>query len=349
MTKDQNAPSPIPNIFATYKKDNWGAFGCFTVSGGGGTVDYKDGNATTYGLGANFASKLKAAVAAKAGAPESAVTVAFEDDNAQAVSVYYTFAAGGSYQVNEQVSVAAGARYIYADKSIDASCDFTPDVAGNKQDVQHMSLKYDETAQGVGGVASVNYVPIKPLRLALRYESKVDLKFKLKDKSNELGKQVLASSGKEDDGKYRRDLPALLGFGANYKLDDKWSFATAFTYYFEKDANWEGVEQKVSSNSHDLAFSTRYNFTEKIWGTLGYLRTENYLPASDFTLAEQMSPPLDCNTYTVGAGYLINKNMSVNLSFMSCIYEDDSAGEGASKVTYGKRNDILAFGFEYSM
>ncbi len=329
VTEEQTAPSPIPNLFATYKKDNWGLFGSMTASGGGGTVDYEDGNFVSYGICAKSFSSFGAA--------------GFKNDQVKAFSAYYTFASGGSYQVNEQVSVALGARYVYASKNIEASADFVY-ADGSTQE---LSLKYDETAHGFGGIVSVDYLPLDALRLALRYESQVNLEFELDDKSNAYGTAVLAGLNKEDGSTARRDLPGLLGFGANYEVDDKLSFATTFTYYLEKGANWEGEEKDVSSNSHDLSFSAKYNFTEQIWATAGYMRTENYLSAADYGLSEQMSPALDCNSYCVGGGYKINKDMSVNLSYMINLYEDDTDSEKG--VTYSKRNDVIALGFEYRM
>ncbi len=352
VTKDQNAPSIIPNAFATYKKNNWGLFGSFTINGGGGTVDYKDGNATTYGLCASFASSLKTKTGATA--------VSFANDAVKASSVYYTMTTGGAYQVNEQISVALGARYIYADKSIEASADFTPVGGVYNGVVQDLKLEYLETAHGFGGVVSVDYVPIDPLRFALRYESQVNLDFELEDKSNTNGTSVLAGQGKKDGDKNRRDLPALLGFGANYEVNDKLSFATSLTYYFDENATWDSyntttktsynLADKVSDNSYDWALSAKYIFSEKIWGTIGYMRTENNLSASNYTLGEQMSPPLDCNSYSMGGGYKFTKEMSVNLSYMANVYESESGSISNSiPVEYSKLNNIFALGFEYRM
>ncbi len=340
VTKEQNTPSTIPNAFATYKKNDWGFFGCFTTNGGGGTVDYKDGNATTFALGTSLATKLNGGT----------LSVNFSDDKVKANSVYYTFTTGGAYQVTDQVSVALGARYVYADKSVEASM---TSAAGA------VSLDYGETASGFGGVASVDYVPFKPLRFALRYESQVNLDFELDDKSNTLGKSVLSSQGKKDGDKNRRDLPALLGFGANYEVNDKLSFATSLTYYFDKNATWDNydsnlnkynVADKVTDNSYDLAFSAKYNFSERIWGTIGYMRTENGLPANDYTLVEQMSPPLDCNSYACGGGYKFTEKFGVNISYMLNDYKDETGLIGGSVSTkYSKLNNIFALGFEYKL
>ena len=342
VTKDQNAPSIIPNAFATYKKNNWGLFGSFTINGGGGTVDYKDGNATTYAIGGGYAKQLA----------ENGISSSFTNDKVKASSVYYTMTTGGAYQVNEQISVALGARYIYADKSIEAG--LTSSYSGD------ISLKYNEKANGFGGVASVNYVPINPLRFAFRYESQVNLDFELKDKSNTVGSQILAGQGKKDGDKNRRDLPALLGLGANYEVNDKLSFATSLTYYFDENATWDSyntttktsynLADKVSDNSYDWALSAKYIFSEKIWGTIGYMRTENNLSASNYTLGEQMSPPLDCNSYSMGGGYKFTKDMSVNLSYMANVYESESGSISNSiPVEYSKLNNIFALGFEYRM
>ena len=162
VTEKQDAPSPIPNMFVTYKKDNWGLFGSLTANGGGGTVDYANGNSVTYGLSANFADTLRKQTGAS--------SYSFDNDEVKAFSAYYTFTTGGSYQVNEQVSVALGARYIYASKSVEASSEITLNGGAYSGVLQELELEYAETAHGFGGVVSVDYLPLEDRcgRLALR-------------------------------------------------------------------------------------------------------------------------------------------------------------------------------------
>ena len=47
---ETDEPDFIPSLFGLYRKDKWAAYGAVTVVVAGGTVDYKDGTATTFGL-----------------------------------------------------------------------------------------------------------------------------------------------------------------------------------------------------------------------------------------------------------------------------------------------------------
>ncbi len=44
---DSVEPSLVPGMFAVYKQDRWAGFFAFTITGGGGYVDYSEGNYTT--------------------------------------------------------------------------------------------------------------------------------------------------------------------------------------------------------------------------------------------------------------------------------------------------------------
>jgi len=131
----------------------------------------------------------------------------------EANSIYYGFTMGGAYALNDMFSFSLGLmfsfslglRYIDAEKSakgevgIGASSGLAPDQPAKK-------IKYEETADGFGGIIGINLSPTKDFNIGLRYETKTSLDFERDVKTDDLGIFV-------DGSKARRDLPALLGLG----------------------------------------------------------------------------------------------------------------------------------------
>ena len=326
VNRDQDEGSLVPGIFAKYSHDNWGAFGSFTINGGGGEVKYKNGNVVTnmiegslmgtYGLAGRLSNEW-----------------------IEAESYYLTYTVGGSYEFNDMFAIAAGVRYIDATKEVDAF--------GNTAGVGDVIGAYEEDADGWGWVASFNIKPSKDFLIAVRYESTVELEFETKvdAKTNPLGTGILAGLGKTDGGKSDRDLPAVLGIGLGWDATDKLNLNTSFTYYFEEDADWDGHEDK-SSGSWDWGVSFTYGLFKNFRVSLGYLYTDIGYDGNDFDLVAKMSPALSAHTFLGGCGYDFNEYITVNLGFMMNFYEEDGT-IGTTTAEYDKQNTSLGLGVEF--
>jgi len=86
---EQSSPDLfLPNLYIAYKKDNWALYSGVFFSGGGATIDYKQGSITTdlIGLGT-------------LGAAQGAYT-SIKDPFIKASSMYMTTTLGGSYALN---------------------------------------------------------------------------------------------------------------------------------------------------------------------------------------------------------------------------------------------------------
>jgi long-chain fatty acid transport protein len=109
MDTDFNSdePSIVPGLFALYKQDKWAGFFAFTIPAGGGKVVFKDGNATSYALASGL------------------LALPFfnniDNQEIEAESIYYGYTVGGAYAINDMVSVAAGLRYVDANKEAKGS------------------------------------------------------------------------------------------------------------------------------------------------------------------------------------------------------------------------------------
>ena len=96
---EQSSPDLfLPNLYIAYKKDNWALYSGVFFSGGGATIDYKQGSITTdlIGLGT-------------LGAAQGAYT-SIKDPFIKASSMYMTTTLGGSYAVKRGISFSAAIR-----------------------------------------------------------------------------------------------------------------------------------------------------------------------------------------------------------------------------------------------
>lgn len=331
VTSDQDEPTIVPGLFATYKSGSWGVFGSITNNGGGGKVKYESGNSITNEIGASLFFNPTPGISG----------TLLSNEKIEAESHYITYTVGGSYQINPMFSVAAGLRYMDATKDVEAFADTTSPLGA-------VFGSYEEEADGWGWIASVNFKPREDLLFTARYESKVELEFETSVKdTTPLGAGVLNSLGRTQGAKADRDLPAVLGLGASWDAIDKLNLNTSFTYYFEEDADWDGTEDLVD-NSWDLAVSATYRFMDNLRGSIGYMYTDVGMDAKNFTLTERMSPALDAHSFFCGLGYDINPMITVDLGFMTNFYDDQTASDALGKpVNYDKQNTALALGFAF--
>ena len=346
-----------PTAFGIYKSDQWAFFGTFTINGGGGEVEYKEGNSITQGiatagLAGGFSDPALNAHAASTGTPRPNGNYLnpggiFANQYAYSESFHYTFTAGTAYAVNEAFSVAAAIRYITTKKEVDIHGDYTQ--GGTTQDVLG---KYEQDAQGWGGVISMNYRMNDRLNLAAKYETKVELDWYTEvDEASRgtVGENILWMNGRVHGKEYARDLPAVFATGLEWKVLDKLTVAPSFTYYFEKDADMDTQNAKVDKNSYDIALGLRYDFNETWTAMTGYMYTDVGIKPEDFGIIEKMNPALDCHTFSLGCRYRMNEKWTFTTGVMASLYVSDTAPASGPnpKTTYEKDVMTYAIGVQY--
>ena len=332
---DSDEPSIIPGLFALYKQDKWAGFFAFTIPGGGGMVDFKDGNARTYELGngliANANSQLDAAapILALLGIPDPSLVYysAITNQSLEADSFYYGFTLGGSYAINDKVAVAAGLRFIDAYKEFKGTVTFSAagsilgTIPGINDDVT-ANVDLEQTADGWGGFLGVNISPTEALNFGFRFETATKLDFKNDVKTDNLG--ITPAIGFADGSKYREDLPGLLGLGVSYRINPKFKVDLSYTYYLEKSAKWED-RLEDEGDSYDLAISVEYTINPRLKASLGYMLTNTNIDA-DHMLPE--APELDANTFCSGLSWQPMDNLTLNFALMTTIYDSDTRSDG---------------------
>ncbi len=141
-----------------------------------------------------------------------------------------------------------------------------------------------------------------------------------------------------------------------WDVTDQFSIMPSATLYFEKSADWGEKNGAVGRNSLDLSIALGYQVNEKLKLTCGYMYTDVGIHPDTFGIIEQMSPPLDGHSFSLGAGYKITDKLSMCVGGMAIFYEQDTSHATylapnvllAPEITYKKRNYCLGLGFEYS-
>ena len=338
----------VPSLFTVYKKDKWGFYFTFTIPGGGGEVEYDQGNIITQKIG-NAISAGALWVGPPAGIAAMGIVPggSLSNQYAYVESIDYGLTAGISYAFTDKFSLSAGLRRVNTDKDVDIHGTYTDPFAT----ATNIVGKYEQDAEGYGGVFGLNYKLNNDFNFGLRYETKVSLDWDttVPSDTTAAGAALLAYFNRVDGGSYARDLPAVFGFGMEWKATDKLSVRPSITYYFEDSANWGDQNNKIGHDSYDLALALAYQLNEAWTVSCGYMYTSNGMDPNEYGIIEQMSPPLDCHTIAVGGKYRYSERLAFAFGAMGSFYESETArAEGTAPETeYSKTNYTTAVSIEY--
>ena len=338
---ESQEPSYLPGLFLLYKKDRYAGFFSFTIPGGGGYVDYSQGNYTTQ----YAAALINAGVYGNAGinGPQ----------HFEAESFYYGYTFGGAFEINKMFSVSLAARYIDAHREAKGYVIMNP---GGATESTH-NADYEEDADGWGGIIGLNIAPTDELNIGMRYETRTDLDFdqKVNQDVNSLvpALKLLPYLGVNNGASVSRNLPAIFGLGISYKLSPKIRVETNLTYYFNNSAGWEDTvptprDPSDVDDGYDLGLAIEYTFTNQLKGSLGYLHTDTGIEAKNM-LPE--SPELNADTIGAGVAYECIPGMILNLAIGNAFYQSDSfvsaLPTGNTTIEYEKNNFFIALGAQY--
>jgi long-chain fatty acid transport protein len=328
-----------PNFYAVYKKGALALSFGFGPNAGGGSAEYGTGLPSFETQIASIPALLSS------GMPTTkySANIYFKGE-----SIYYGFQANISYAFNDMFSAAVGFRYIYAAntyeghiKSIQINPTYpalgwtgqmlaAPTVfntlaalypPGHPNNLYYLSLAVstgdkavdaEQTGSGFTPILSLHLRPVAGLNISARYE--FNTKLELTNKTT-----------KDDTGMFpngvitHNDIPAIFAIGVEYALMPQLRASVSFNYTFDKNANWDGREKFVDSNSYDLAFSLEYDVTKSISVSAGYLRTKYGLSAD---YQEDSSFELSSNAFGVGGRLRLGEKLDIDLGGFLVSYQD---------------------------
>ncbi len=273
----------FPSFFAVYKMNKFALSFGFGPNSGGGTADFKTG-LPSFEIPVSLLPALVSAF--KIPTTRYSADIAFEGR-----SVFYGFQANAAYAFNDILSVAAGIRYIYAvneytgglkDIQIDpqhplinpgggmmSAVDFftsagLPQYAAMVMD-QEVDVK--QTGSAWTPLLGINIRPSENFNIGVRYEFNTKLEL-----TNDT---TVDDSGLFPDGyTFRNDIPAILSLGLEYGITPDFRLMISYHMFFDKNADWNGQEKLVDSNSYDIGVGFEYDITDSVMISAGYLRTQ---------------------------------------------------------------------------
>ncbi|BHH82385.1 OmpP1/FadL family transporter [Desulforhopalus sp. 52FAK] len=317
---ESDEPSVIPGLFSVYKQDKWAGYFAITFPGGGGRVDYENGNARTAAIAGELIS--------------SGMAATISNMSLNAMTTYTGFTLGGAYAVNDTLSLSLGMRYIYAYQEFEGIIGSTG-AAGDTV----IKLDLERDATGVGGILGVNISPSENLNIGMRLESSTKIDFESSVARDDLG--LTSRMGMGDGVKQREDLPGLISVGLSYKPAPSWRLETSFTYYLEDDATWEDARLQGAGNSWEAGLAIEYKTSPKLLVSAGYLYNELEIGADEM---QPENPLLDNHSIGAGGVWSVNEKMNVSLGIFNTFYDDETTSSG---VTYKKDALCAALGVEY--
>lgn len=166
-----------------------------------------------------------------------------------------------SYQVNNQLSVAAGVNYVYADAKLLRT--FGANPLGLPAQTEALSLEGDDT--GYGWNAGLTYDFSEHSRIGLAYRSAVDIEFD-GIYSNQLPAALGGLAGSSLDGSLAIELPAITEFSGSYQIDVNWGLH--YSVMWTQWSSFEKLEAYVPVSASPV-FSKEENFSDSFRYAIG--------------------------------------------------------------------------------
>lgn len=347
----------FPTFFLAYKKDKLALSFGFGPNAGGGTADFKTGLPSFEIPISNVPALINGF-----GIP----TTAYSTDIAfKGRSIFYGLQFNASYAVSDVFALAAGFRYIIAENTYEGAIEnimvnprhplinpsggkmsavqfFTlAGMPGYAAQLQDQTVDVKQSGTGFTPILGLNLRPSEKLNIGIRYE--FNTKLELENKTTQ------DDSGMFPDGyKFRNDIPAILAVGIEYSVLQQLRAHFSLNLFFDKNADWEGSEDLVNSNTYDLAFGAEYDITEALLISAGYLRTQIDLAKeyqSDF------SHELTSDTFGGGARLTVSDKLDLDLGFLYVSYKDDTRNIayliGTFPEKYSRTTWAFALGIGY--
>ncbi len=261
----------------------------------------------------------------------------------------------GLYQdgmTNEQAAQAFGTAAIGMDQKATILEDQTADV--------------EQKGSGITPIIGLN-INKEKFNIGLKYEFKTKLEL---ENSVPEGKGFLIGyDGLDpvykfpDKQKNRKDMPALLTLGMDYKVTEKFKASLGMHYYFDKAADYgfkDALGNKIDNsdvfekNYWELAVGLEYNINEKLLISGGYLRAQSGMKEDYQT---DLDYKISSNSFGIGGAYSISSMIDINIATAYTIYvEDDKtfdhniAGNTSNTETvtetYNRDNLFFAIGLD---
>lgn len=340
--QDGNDPF-VPNLYVAYNKNNWAAWGGFYISGGGATANYPKGTFNTDLISMMLLQNFQGAYTAS------------KDQYLKSSSAYMTGTAGISIKANDQLSFAAGVRYVSAKNTTKAGTTLTASPYDMPDAV--VELKSEDNAKGMAAIFGVYAKPTEKFSIAMRLETKTKLNFETKQINDNL--ETISEGQAElvtDGAKNRRDLPGMFGLALGYEFSKTFKASAEMNYYFQSNADWGRYsdEKTVSALAGDaINYAVGFEWKACKWLTwsAGGVYTDLRFTDRDAyytTMGAFETAPNDNITLNTGFAIDLSDKFRINLGVAKSIYKKDEQVKALAlypmDVNVKVNNDVLMLG-----
>ena len=328
----------MPSFHAAYVfNEKWSASAAFTVTGGGGKLEFDNGLPM-------FEAMVGGPLALQ-GAQYSM------EQNLTGKQYLFGLQLGGTYKVTDNVSVFGGVRTVFASnayegtiknimlKSAATGGQLIPGAMVNPALADYV-LDCSQSTIGFTPIVGVD-VNLGRLNLAAKYEFRTKLEYE-NDSKNSANVDA-AFADYKDGAKVRNDVPAILTLGAEYSVLPSLRVAAGYTHYFDNDA--KGSTTNVSDNTWEASFGVEYDINDK-WLVSAGVRHTNY-GFADNELSD-MNFNMDNYALGIGGAYKVNEKVTVNAGYMHSFYSDHKTPANAVGLAtiYERKNDTWGVGVD---
>lgn len=216
-----------------------------------------------------------------------------------------------AYKVSDQLSIGIGMNYVTGDVTLSRIAN-AANFGGSEPQV-----KLDLSGTGIGFNAGAIFKATEQLSVGVSYRSSVKI-----DAEGTAKFKPTSALFPEGDASAALELPATAFIGVAYKLMDNFEMEADYQYvgwssYKElkiefKKNNTSSTSPKNYEDTYILRVGGEYTM-DALQIRFGYLFDAN--PVTDH-YTEPLLPDADRNGFNIGAGYKINDNMSVDLSYL---------------------------------
>jgi long-subunit fatty acid transport protein len=197
------------------------------------------------------------------------------------------------------------------------------------------------------------------LNIGIKYEMNTGLKIKNKTtKDIKIGfdTQTMTYITQFPDGaESNQDIPALLSVGASLKITQNLSCMVGYHQFFDKNANWDGLQDSLDGNSYEFGIGLEYSLSDKFLVSAGFLKTGN---GAGNAYQTDLSYSLPSSSIAFGGKYKLMNNLDINLGFVLVNYEDGKkdnnhnvGGSGQplpANYTFAKSSFLFALGLDFN-
>jgi long-chain fatty acid transport protein len=342
----------IPSVQFAYVADRWSISSHFGVPGGGGKLDYDNGLPMFDVMVRQMIYGTVKAMAMGAGAPESVANeqalaaAGMATVNSQFSGQTYLFGwqVGGTYKLTDNLSAYAGARLLMAKAKYEGGVKYA--LSGTENS---MNLLTEQSGFGIAPIVGLDF-KLDRLNLALKYEFGSNIEVENSTSQFPTQFDEVASLARFKNGvKSKMDQPGLLTAGAAYDLTSALKLSAGLHYYFDKSADYNGLEDEINTNTIEYLLGAEYALCPKLTLSAGvqftnYDVTDNYNSNTGFMIS----------SYSLGGGlkYSPTKTLDLNLGVLWTNFDDYAKtanynGIGV-KEQYERTNVVAGIGAAWS-